>query len=141
MNLNSTNKRNLEINKSTYQKLTFHHIGIPITEKLPADTYNADLKMHATGYFDSPYAMEWMEFDRDSQLPEIIRTQPHIGYVVDDLQQAIKGRQIILKPTSPCEGVTVAFFFEDLDLMEFLQFYKPEEEVWPHPNKFLLECM
>jgi hypothetical protein len=125
----------------TYQKLTFHHVGIPITEDLPADTYNSALKMHATGYFDSPYAMEWMKFGKDSPLPEIIRKQPHIGYVVDDLQKAINGRQVILKPTSPCEGVTVAFVVEGRDLIEFLQFDKPEEEVWPHSNKFLLECL
>ncbi|MEN8618437.1 hypothetical protein [Shewanella baltica] len=128
------------MSNSIYQKITFHHVGIPITERLPDKTYNAGLKMHATGYFESPYAMEWMEFDKDSPLPEIIRTQPHIGYVVEDLQKAIKGRKVILEPTSPCNGVTVAFVLEGLDLVEFLQFDIPEEEVWPHPNKFLLEC-
>lgn len=129
------------MHEPTYQKLTFHHVGIPITDDLPADTYNSDLKMHATGYFDSPYAMEWMKFDKDSSLPEIIRKQPHIGYVVADLQKAICGRQVILEPTSPCEGVTVAFVLEGRDLIEFLQFDKPEEEVWPHSNKFLLESL
>ncbi len=124
-----------------YQQLTFHHVGIPITEKLPEDTYNSQLKMHATGYFDTPYAMEWMEFDDDSDLPEIIKKQPHIGYVVEDLEKAIAGRQIVLEPSSPCEGVTVAFILEGRDLIEFLQFDKPEEEVWPHPNKFLLESL
>ncbi|MBU1438139.1 MAG: hypothetical protein KKF79_12335 [Gammaproteobacteria bacterium] len=125
----------------TFQKLRFHHVGIPITDDLPADSYNAALKMHATGYFDSPYAMEWMKFDTDSNLPEIIRKQPHIGYVVDDLQQAINGRHVVLKPSSPCEGVTVAFVLEGRDLIEFLQFDKPEAEVWPHSNKFMLECL
>ncbi|WP_270690100.1 hypothetical protein [Aeromonas sp. D3] len=129
------------MNKPTHQKLTFHHVGIPVTSGLPAETYNPSLKMHATGYFESPYAMEWMEFDKDSPLPEIIRTQPHIGYVVEDLQKAIKDRHVILEPTSPCNGVTVAFILEGRDLIEFLQFDKPEEEVWPHPNKFLLECL
>lgn len=128
------------MSNSIYQKITFHHVGIPITERLPDKTYNAGLKMHATGYFESPYAMEWMEFDKDSPLPEIIRTQPHIGFVVEDLQKAIKGRKVILEPTSPCNGVTVAFVLEGRDLVEFLQFDIPEEEVWPHPNKFLLEC-
>ncbi|MCU8076891.1 MULTISPECIES: VOC family protein [unclassified Shewanella] len=128
------------MSNSIYQKITFHHVGIPITERLPDKTYNAGLKMHATGYFESPYAMEWMEFDKDSPLPEIIRTQPHIGYVVEDLQKAIKGRKVILEPTSPCNGVTVAFVLEGRDLVEFLQFDMPEEEVWPHPTKFLLEC-
>lgn len=125
----------------TYQKLTFHHVGIPTTEDLPAETYNTDLKMHASGYFDSPYAMEWMNFDEDNTLPEIIRKQPHIAYVVDDLQKAIKGRQVVLEPTSPHAGVTVAFILEGRDLIEFLQFDIPENELWPHSNKFLLECL
>lgn len=129
------------MSNSIYQKITFHHVGIPITERLPDKTYNAALKMHATGYFESPYAVEWMEFDKDSPLPEIIRTQPHIGYVVEDLQKAIKGRKVILEPTSPCNGVTVAFVLEGRDLVEFLQFDMPEEEIWPHPSKFLLECL
>lgn len=127
--------------KSTHQRLTFHHVGIPTTEGLPAETYNSGLKMHATGYFETPYAMEWMEFDQDSTLPEIIRTQPHIAYVVEDLQRAIKGRQVILEPTSPYDGMTVAFVLEGRDLVEFIQFDKPEGEVCPHPNKFLLECL
>jgi len=121
--------------------LTFHHVGIPANEKLPDDTYDMSLKMHATGYFDSPYAVEWMEFDDDSSLPDIIKKQPHVAYVVDDLQKAIYGRNIVLEPTSPCDGVTVAFVLEGRDLIEFLQFDKPEEEVWPHPNKFLLKCL
>ncbi len=70
-----------------------------------------------------------------------LKKQPHIGYVVDDLDQAIAGRNVVLAPTSPCEGVTVAFVLDGRDLIEFLQFDKPEDQVWPHPNKFLLECL
>ena len=122
-----------------YQKMTFHHVGIPTTNYLPEDSHNADLKMHATGYFETPYAMEWMNFDEDSSLPEVIKTQPHIGYVVENLEDAISGRNIVLAPTSPAPGVKVAFVLEGRDLIEFLQFDRPEHEVWPHPNKFMLE--
>jgi len=121
--------------------MTFHHVGIPTKNHLPEESHDSALKMHATGYFETPYAMEWMNFDEDSSLPEIIKTQPHIGYVVENLESAIKGRNIILEPTSPSSGVTVAFILEGRDLIEFLQFDRPEEEVWPHPNKFLLECL
>lgn len=124
-----------------YQKMTFHHVGIPTKNYLPVESHNVALKMHATGYFETPYAMEWMNFDEDSELPEIIKTQPHIGYVVESLEDAIKGRNVILEPTSPCSGVTVAFVQEGRDLIEFLQFDRSEEEVWPHNNKFLLEIL
>ena len=48
---------------------------------------------------------------------------------------------MILEPTSPTEGVTIAFILDGRDLIEFLQFDKPEKDVWPHPHKFLLECL
>ncbi|WP_373959515.1 hypothetical protein [Vibrio gigantis] len=124
-----------------YQKITFHHVGIPTSNSLPGDTHVAALKMHATGYFETPYAMEWMNFDEDSSLPEVIKTQPHIGYVVESLKDAIRGRDVILGPTSPAQGVTVAFVLEGRDLIEFLEFDKAEHEVWPHPNKFMLELI
>ena len=126
-----------------YLKLTFHHVGIPLCKDnpLPAESHNPELKMKASGYFETPYAMEWMEFDDKNELPEIIKTQPHIAYVVDDLDKAIKGRQLVLAPSSPAAGVRVAFVLEGRDLIEFLQFDRPEQEVWPHPHKFLLECL
>ena len=127
--------------KIKYQKLTFHHVGIPVINKLTKSSYNESLKMSSIGYFDSPYAMEWMEFDDDNELPEIIKTQPHIGYVVENLEEAIVGRNVILEPNSPTEGVTIAFILDGRDLIEFLQFDKPEEDVWPHPHKFLLESL
>ncbi|NOI26867.1 MULTISPECIES: hypothetical protein [Vibrio] len=124
-----------------YQRMTFHHVGIPTNSYLPDDTHNPQLKMHATGYFETPYAMEWMNFDEDSSLPEVIKTQPHIGYVVESVEDAIQGRNVVLSPRSPAPGVIVAFVLEGRDLIEFLQFDKPEDEVWPHPNKFMLETL
>ena len=79
-----------------------------------------------------------MHFDEDNDLPEVIKTMPHVAYVVDDLALAIEGKDIILPPESPAEGVTVAFIMDGRNLIELLQFDKPEEEIWPHPGKFKL---
>ncbi|MCZ8499938.1 hypothetical protein O9929_27125 [Vibrio lentus] len=46
-------------------------------------------------------------------LPEVIKTRPHIGYVVENLEDAINGRNIVLAPTSPAPGVKVAFVLEE----------------------------
>lgn len=122
-------------------ELTFHHVGIPVTESISNARHNPELKMHAKGYFDSPYAIEWMHFDEDNNLPNIIKTQMHVAYTVSDLASAIKGREIVLPPNSPANGVTVAFIIDEGNLIELLQFDKPEQDVWPHPNKFLLACL
>ena len=118
------------------QTLKFHHVGIPTARKLPDRDYSPALKMHGSGYFDTPYGVEWHNFDHDNPLPEIIQTKPHIAFEVKDLRAAIAGKDIVLPPTQPADGVQVAFIRDRGILVELLQFDRPAEEVWPHPNKF-----
>ncbi|CAA0103008.1 Uncharacterised protein [BD1-7 clade bacterium] len=120
------------------QRMTFHHIGIPTSEQLPDSDYSEALKFHASGYFESPYAIEWMHFDDDNALPDIIKRIPHVAFVVDDLEAAIEGKNIVLAPESPCDGVTVAFILDGRNLIELMHFDKPEQDVWPHPDKFMI---
>jgi len=80
------------------QTLHFHHVGIPVPEKMPGMTYNKALKLYSTGYFETPYAIEWMYFEENNTLPEIIKKIPHVAYRVDDLNAAIEGKEIILAP-------------------------------------------
>ena len=43
-----------------------------------------------SGYETSPYRVEWMRFEAESPLPELIRTVPHVAFVVDDLDEAVR---------------------------------------------------
>ena len=117
-------------------ELRFHHIGIPTDKPLPKQDYNHKYKLYASGYFQSPYGVEWMKFDPDCSLPELVKTVPHVAFVVDDIQAAIAGKQILIQPNSPTEGVTVAFIVDNGAPVEFLQFDRPEAEIWPHDAKF-----
>jgi hypothetical protein len=56
-------------------------------------------------------------------VPAIVRTVPHIAFAVDDLDEAIKGREILIAPTEPSVGVRVAFILDDGVPVELLQFY------------------
>ena len=116
-------------------KLKFHHVGIPTNKPLPEEDYNEEYKLYASGFFDSPYGVEWMKFDPDCPLPELVKTVPHVAFVVDDLDAAIAGKEILIKPNSPTEGVTVAFIVDNGAPIEFLQFDRPESEIWPRPDK------
>jgi len=55
-------------------------------------------------------------------VPEIVRTVPHIAFAVDDLDEALKGREILIAPTEPSVGVRVAFILDDGAPVELLQF-------------------
>lgn len=51
---------------------------------------------------------------------------PHVAFEVGDLSEAIEGKEVLIEPNSPSEGVTVAFIVDDGAPIEFLQFDKPE---------------
>ena len=46
------------------------------------------------GFETSPYGIEWIRFEPHCNVPEIVRSVPHIAFSVDDLDEALKGRQI-----------------------------------------------
>ncbi len=51
---------------------------------------------------------------------------PHVAFEVDDIEEAIKGKEVIIKPNSPSEGVIVAFIVENGAPVEFIQFVNKE---------------
>ncbi len=105
--------------------LQYHHIGIPTQVSRQDEEYLADYKMYVSGFDDSPFGVEWMRFEDDSPLPDLVKSVPHVAFEVPDLAAAIAGRQILIAPNSPSEGVTVAFLVEDGAPIEFLQFSAP----------------
>ena len=50
-------------------EFTYHHICIPTAVPRPGEEYNERLKVHASGYFQSPYGIEWMRFEPECPLP------------------------------------------------------------------------
>jgi hypothetical protein len=72
----------------------------------------------------------------DCPLPELVKTVAHVAFVVEDLEAAIAGRNILIPPNNPTEGVRVAFIEENGAPIEFLQFDRPESEIWPAEEKF-----
>jgi hypothetical protein len=120
-------------------ELRYHHLGIPTDRPLPEDDYVAEFKLYASGYDQSPYGIEWMKFDPECPLPELVKTVPHIAFVVDDLQAAIAGKDILIAPNRPSDDVTVAFIVDNGAPVELLQFDNPEAEIWPREAKFRME--
>jgi hypothetical protein len=117
-------------------ELKYHHIGIPTDRPLPAADYVQEYRLYASGYLESPYGIEWMKFDPDYPLPELVKTVPHVAFVVADIQDAIAGKKVIIEPNSPSEGVTVVFIEDNGAPIELLQFDRPEVEIWPPDAKF-----
>jgi hypothetical protein len=106
----------------------YHHIGIPTREKKGSEAYHERLKFFHSGYETSDFGIEWMRYEDDSPLPELVKTVPHVAFVVHNLDDALKGRHIIVEPNSPSEGVRVAMIEENGAPIEFLEFTSPDTE-------------
>ena len=100
----------------------YHHLGIPTDVPRRGEVFLEELGMHVSGFDSSPYGVEWMRFDPDSPVSELIRTVPHIAFEVDDLETALEGKELIGEITSPIHGVRVAMILHDGMPVELLEF-------------------
>ena len=100
----------------------YHHIGIPTDTVQPEETYLEKYRMYCTDHESNPFGIQWMRFQADCPLPELVKTVPHVAFEVEDRQRALRGHEILIEPNSPSAGVVVAFVVSDGAPVEFLQF-------------------
>jgi len=102
----------------------FHHIGIPTDKKMPNERYIPQFKFYVSGFDSSPFGVEWMRFDADSPIDQLIQTVPHLAFIVQDLDYELSARgfRVITPPNPPSEGIRVAMVEHNdapVELMEF----------------------
>ena len=100
----------------------YHHMGIPTRVPRPDEVHVPHLKIHVAGFESSPCGIQWMRFDEDAPYAEIVMTVPHVAFEVDDLEAALKGKEILTPPNSPSAGVLVAMILDQGAPVELLQF-------------------
>ena len=63
-----------------------------------------------SGYETSAYGIEWMRFEPEAPVPELVRTVPHVAFEVADLSAEIAGKEILIAPNSPSPGRDRRFY-------------------------------
>lgn len=101
-----------------------HHMGIPTNIPRSGEEYLENLKMYVSGFQTSPYGIEWMRFEQDSPISDLVKTVPHLAFEVDDLEVALIGKKLIGEISSPSEGVRVAMIIDNDAPIELLEFSK-----------------
>jgi len=105
----------------------YHHLGIPTQIPHPAEKYLADFRMFVSGFETSPYGIEWMRFEENSPLPELVRTVPHVAFLVDNLESALEGKSLLSGISAPSEGVRIAMIADNGAPVELMEFRKTQE--------------
>ncbi len=99
----------------------FNHIGIPSSVVREDEIYIEGAKVYVTDFSKSENRIEWLRFEEDSPMPEQLKTIAHVAFMVDDLDQALAGQEVLIEPFEPMEGLKVAFVLEDGAPVEFMQ--------------------
>ncbi|MCF8228586.1 MAG: hypothetical protein K9G58_06390 [Bacteroidales bacterium] len=102
----------------------FHHMGIPTSKPMKNERYIPHLKMYVSGFESNPYGIEWMRFEEDCPLPDIIKEVPHPAFELENLDAVLSefDFDILVEPNAPSEAVRVAMILHNgapVELMEF----------------------
>jgi hypothetical protein len=97
-------------------------MGIPTTVPHPDERYLSHLKLHVRGFASSPFGIEWMRFEPECQVHDLVRRVPHVAFEVDNLEEALKGYTLLGTIASPSPGVRVAMIIDDGAPVELIEF-------------------
>jgi len=75
-------------------------------------------------YDKNPYGVEWMGYDPDAALLELVKIVPHIAFEVVELTKELKGKEIPIQPNNPSKGATIEFEVDNCGPVDFLQIEK-----------------
>jgi hypothetical protein len=102
----------------------YHHLGIPTGKKRPDETYLPQFKLYVSGFNTSPFGIEWMRFEKESPVNDLIKTVPHIAFEVKDIDYELASRnlKVLIKPNSHTDGIRVAMIEHNGAPIELIEF-------------------
>jgi hypothetical protein len=104
----------------------YHHTGIPTRKKREDEIYLSRFGMYVSGFGTSPFGIEWMRFERDSPVNELIRKVPHIAFEVGSIEHelTLHSLKVITPPNEPGEGIRVAMIEHNGAPVELIEFQR-----------------
>ena len=113
-------------NKIKYQ---YHHIGIPTDKPKKGEKYSDAFKFYLNDGHNE-FRIQWMRFTKESVIHPLIQSVAHVAFKVENIDEAIKGKKVILEPCFPLKGFKVAFIEVDGAPIELIETSLSEEEIW-----------
>jgi hypothetical protein len=102
----------------------YHHLGIPTVDQIKGERYLPQFKFYVSGFNTSPFGIEWMRFDPDCIIDDLIKKIPHLAFEVDDLDLELfrHNLKIISPPNPPANGIRVAMIEHNGAPIELIEF-------------------
>ena len=102
----------------------YHHTGIPTERIIPGARYLPEMKFWVSGFEKSPFGIEWMRFEKESPVHDLVKNVPHLAFEVIDIDGQIEkhGLKLLGDPGSPMDGVRVAMIEHNGAPVELIEF-------------------
>ncbi len=107
----------------------YHHLGLVATKPIEGEYLIESWKCSFTPYDESEFHLQWCRYHDGCPLPELVKTVPHVAFIVDNLDKALEGKKVIYGPFFPIKNWKVAFIEECGAPVELIETSLTEEEV------------
>jgi hypothetical protein len=107
--------------------MKYHHCGIPVPELRSGMVQVPGHQVWASDHQDNAFGLQFMHYADGCDLPALVRERTHLAFEVADLDLALVGRQVLIQPNSPSQGVRVAFIEAQGEPVELLEFSCPDD--------------
>ena len=102
--------------------MKYNHLGIPTKSRFEGEIDLPHLQMTVSDHSTNPFGIQWQRFWENAPYPELVRTVPHVAFEVEDLESELTGKNVIIKPNSPSDGLLVAFIEVNGAPVELMQY-------------------
>ncbi len=103
--------------------MQFSHVGMITDQPQEGEIFVEATRVWITDFTKHPYHIEWLRFEPDSPVTGPVRTQPHVAYRVDSIDEACRGMKVLLEPFFAMENLRVGFYLSsDGAVVEFMEF-------------------
>ncbi|MEG1648458.1 MAG: hypothetical protein RR141_05085 [Rikenellaceae bacterium] len=98
-----------------------HHFGIPTQIKREGESYSEDMRLFLTDPMASINKIEFLRFEKESQMPDILKTHAHVAYEIDDFATEMAGKKVVMEVTKLSDHMSIAFIEEDGIAIELIK--------------------
>lgn len=102
------------------EQAVFHHFGVPDATKREGAMFMEAAGVHVTDPEKHPYRIEFLRFEKNCPMPKDIIKNAHAAYMVSNIDDALKGRNVILPKTDLGE-LFIAFIKDGAAVIELMQ--------------------
>ena len=102
----------------------FDHVGITTTVPQPDENWVEQSRVWVTNPRNHPEHIEFLRYEYDTTVPEIVRANPHIAYRVVALKPHIAGQDILIPPFVVGDFLEVVFIWKYNTVFEYMHYLK-----------------